>query len=77
MNITERVYEWPLGEWPEAQNAKEIGKATKINLTRGLEGMSMLLLTKHLGWTREGVEALIREVREDLNNPKKHFNHIV
>ena len=27
MNMVKRVYERPIGEWPEAQKAKEIGKA--------------------------------------------------
>ena len=77
VNIVERVYEWPIGEWPEAPKAKEIGKATKMNLLKGLEGLSLLLLTKNLGWTRQQVETFIGEVRQDINNPKKHFHHVL
>ncbi len=77
VNITERIYEWPIGEWPEAQKARYIGRMTKTNLLKGLEGISLLLLTKNLGWTRDQVETFIKEVREDVNDPKKHYNHIV
>ena len=44
---------------------------------KGLEGLSRLLLTHELGWTREQVETLKREVRQDVNDRKKHFHHIV
>ena len=62
VNIVERVYEWPIGEWPEAPKAKEIGNATKMNMLKGLEGLSLLLLTKNLGRTQQ-VETFIGEVR--------------
>ena len=52
INLTERVYEWPLDKWPEAQKTKDIGKATLTNLIKGLEGLRMLVLAKYLGWTR-------------------------
>ena len=71
----EQVYEWSLGEWPEAQKANNSGKATMTNLMKGPEGLSMLLSTRYLGWTRKQVESLMREVREDVNNPKERFSH--
>ena len=77
MDIAERVYEWPIRGWPEAEKAKDIGKMTKINLMKGLESLSRLLLTHELGWTREQVETLKREVRQDVNDRKKQFHHIV
>lgn len=77
VNIVERVYEWPIGEWLKDQKAKDFGKATKTNLMKGLEGLSLLLLTENLEWTRQEVEILIQEVRQDINNPKKHFQQIV
>lgn len=77
VNVMERVYEWLTGEWPEDQKAKDIGKATNTNLMKGLEGLSLLLLTKHLGWTRQEVETLLEESRQDINNTKKHFQQIV
>ena len=50
VSIAERVYTGPPDEWLEARKAKDIGKATtkatKTNLMKGLEGSSMLLLTK-------------------------------
>lgn len=49
VNIMERVYEWPIGDWSEDPKANDIGKATNTNLMKGLEGLSLLLLTKHLG----------------------------
>ena len=47
MNVVERIYEWPIGE--KARKAKEIGKLIETNVLKGLEGLSLLLLTKTLG----------------------------
>ena len=58
INIVERVYEWSMRELPEAEKAKDIGKITKINLMKGLDGLRLLLLNHDLGWTREQVESL-------------------
>ena len=39
----------------------------------GVEGLSMMLLTKQLGWATEEVNDLIQKVRQDLEDLGKHI----
>lgn len=77
LNLMERVYEWALGEWPEAQKATDSGKATMTNLMKGPEGLSMLLSTKYPRWTRKQVETLMRDLCEDVNYSKERLSNIM
>lgn len=70
MNTREMVMKWPCGPWPEDQAGKRLGRLQKQNFLMALEVASLMLFTKQLGWTKEEVEAIIREAREDLG---KHF----
>lgn len=42
------------------------------NIGGGLEGLSLALLTRGLGWDKERVLAYLTAVRKDLYDPKIH-----
>lgn len=71
-NIEERLFKWPTNSWPKDKKHKEVGLWTLANIDRGLEGLSMALLTRGCGMTHAQVTALVTEVRKDLRNPRIH-----
>ncbi|KAI1501566.1 S-adenosyl-L-methionine-dependent methyltransferase [Biscogniauxia marginata] len=63
----------PGNPWPRGEAQKELGALQMRNILEGIHGMSMTLLTKMLGMRAEEVEALLVEVRKDLQNRNIHF----
>ncbi|KKY19808.1 putative methyltransferase domain-containing protein [Diplodia seriata] len=71
--ITEQVVKWAVGAWPKGQKQKMLGRWTLENLGRGLQGISVALLTKVLGWSREEVDLFLIDVRQNMGDRKRHF----
>jgi hypothetical protein len=71
-NVHKKVFKWPTNSWPKDRYYKEIGFWTMANIGSGLEGLSLALLTRGLGWTREEVLVFLTQVRADLKDPKIH-----
>ncbi|RDL31152.1 S-adenosyl-L-methionine-dependent methyltransferase [Venustampulla echinocandica] len=63
---------WPTNKWPKDPNYKELGLWNCENLTQGLSGLSMALLTRVHNWSMEEVEAFLVNVRKELKDPKIH-----
>lgn len=72
VDIEERIYKWPQNWWPKDPKYKEIGMWTLANLDDGLEGLSLALFTRGLGWSKEEVLAFLIDVRKDIRNLKIH-----
>jgi hypothetical protein len=51
---------------------KEIGAWNKIQAFEGVEGWTMALLTRVLGWSTEKVRQHLDGVRKDYRNPAIH-----
>ena len=73
VNVKEEPLMWPVGTWPKGKKEKKIGQYMMINTMEALQGVSMALLTRHKGWSKEEVEVYLIDVRKDILNPKKHF----
>jgi hypothetical protein len=48
------------------------GMWTLENFTTGLQGISLALFTRGLGWTAEELEVFLVDVRKDLRDTKIH-----
>ncbi|KAL6406919.1 hypothetical protein AUP68_09735 [Ilyonectria robusta] len=72
VDIKEKPFKWPINRWPKEKRFKELGEWSKLNTDGLLEGLSMALFTRCLGWTAEEVSVFLVDVRKDLNNPKIH-----
>lgn len=72
INVEEKMFKWPTNTWPKDKKHKEVGLWTLANIDGGLEGLSMALLTRGCGWTKEEVLAFLTGVRRDLRNPRIH-----
>lgn len=72
VDIKEIPFKWPINRWPKEKKFKELGEWSKFNTDDLLEGLSMALFTRCLGWTPEEVSLFLVDARKDLNNPKVH-----
>ena len=67
-----RKYKVPIGTWPRDPLLKEVGKFNYMQANMGLEGLTLRLYSKVLGWAEAEIYALLASVRRDLNNPRIH-----
>lgn len=62
----------PSNPWPKDSVLKEVGKFQLVALLEGLEGLSVGLLTRALGWKEEEVKVLIAKIRPELKDRAIH-----
>ncbi|KAH1383126.1 hypothetical protein KXW98_009414 [Aspergillus fumigatus] len=72
VDVVERRFKIPIGPWAKDPRLKELGLYNKLQWEEGIEGWTMMLLTKFLGWSREEVELYLMRMRQGLRNPKIH-----
>lgn len=60
-NIEEKVFKVPFNGWPKDKKMKEMGRYQALNISQGLEGWSMALFTRVLGWERDDVISYLGE----------------
>src|SRR5436190_1445858 len=72
INVEEVVYKWPTNTWPKDQHYKVLGAWQHTNVMEGLQGFTMALFTRVLGWSKEEVEVFLTEVRNDMRNKAIH-----
>jgi len=72
VNVTEAVFKIPIGPWAKDPRQKEIGAWNKLQAFEGVEGWTMALLTRVLGWPTEKVQLHLSGVRKDYRDPKIH-----
>jgi hypothetical protein len=56
----------PFGKWSDDPNLKRIGSFYEFQMQSALEGYTLRLFTKTLGWSKEDTDALINRVQEEL-----------
>ena len=71
-DVQEALHKWPLNTWPADKKMKEIGAWTYENIMEGMEGFSLSLLSKELGWTKEEIDVFLIDVRRDLRDRSIH-----
>ncbi|EGU86446.1 hypothetical protein FOXB_03036, partial [Fusarium oxysporum f. sp. conglutinans Fo5176] len=72
VDVKETPFKWPSNHWPKEKRFKDLGEWSNLNTVNLLNGLSMALFTRCLGWTPEEVNVFLVDVRKDLNNPKIH-----
>lgn len=72
VDVEERRFAWPLNTWPKAKKDKLVATWMQEDLLTGLQGLSMGLLTRGLGWSTQEVESLLVDVRKDVKNRNIH-----
>ncbi|KAI1849326.1 hypothetical protein JX265_012113 [Neoarthrinium moseri] len=75
VNVTERLFIWPISPWPQGprnEHLRELGRWTRKNLLEGLESLSLMLLTKFGGMSKEEVLQLVQNAKADFWDTKNH-----
>ncbi|KAL4892359.1 S-adenosyl-L-methionine-dependent methyltransferase [Aspergillus ambiguus] len=66
VEVAEQVFRVPFGKWSDDPRMKNIGGFYKYQMQCALEGYTLRLVTKTLGWSKEDTDALLGRVREEL-----------
>ncbi|KAI5802980.1 UMTA methyltransferase family protein [Geopyxis carbonaria] len=72
VDIHERVEKLPIGPWPKDKKLKEVGKFNLLSAMVGLEGFTMALFTRLLGWEPEDVASFIGDVKKQVTDKSTH-----
>jgi hypothetical protein len=72
VNVTGKTLKWPSNSWPKNKNEKLLGFWQNENLTYGIEGFSLALFTRVLGWRKEEVDVFLIKVRRDIKDASIH-----
>lgn len=46
VDVTERRFKWPIGDWPTDRKLKHLGRMNTLRLIQGIEGYMLRLLTR-------------------------------
>lgn len=65
-DIEEQRFVWPTNSWPRDKKLKELGKWTEVNLSEGMDGFTLAIFTRVLGWTKDEVDVLCAQVGLDF-----------
>ncbi|KAH0848541.1 putative methyltransferase [Fonsecaea pedrosoi] len=72
VDVQEHILKLPVGPWAKDQRLKEVGLFETVNMTEGIQGLTIKLFTRCLHWTAAEVEAFLLQVRKDVKNRAIH-----
>ena len=72
VNVQREEFKWPTNRWPRDKKHKLLGMWNQANMLDGLEGFTMGLFTRALGWQPEEVRVFLAGVRKDIYDTQKH-----
>ncbi len=72
VNVQHILFKWPANPWPVDQKHKTLGLWTLANTLDGIEGFTMAMFTRVLGWQPEDVQAFLANVRKDCKDRHIH-----
>lgn len=72
VDVQEKYFQWPSNTWPKGQRMKTLGSYWQEDMLKGLESLSMAVLTRGAGMTKDEVLAMTAEVKKDIHNTNIH-----
>ena len=72
VDVTEKHFQWPSNTWPKRLRMKTLGSYQQEDMLRGLESLSLVVLTTGGGMTKEEVLAMNELVKKDIHNTGIH-----
>lgn len=70
--IVQKVYKLPCNSWPKDPRMKLLGAWEMENMLTGVDGMTMRVFQKGLGWTEAQVQVFLAALRKDVRNQRYH-----
>ncbi|KAI9679520.1 MAG: hypothetical protein M1817_005542 [Caeruleum heppii] len=71
-NIVIRNFRLPIGPWAAEEQKREIGAAQLVAMLEGIQGLTLALWTRFLGWSDQEVEVCLAHVRNEFKSKKVH-----
>ncbi|PMD34320.1 S-adenosyl-L-methionine-dependent methyltransferase [Hyaloscypha variabilis F] len=71
VDVEESIVPFPINTWPRDLHLKTLGLWFQHDLLEGLNS-NIALFTRVMGWSSEEVEALLVDVRKDVENRRVH-----
>ncbi|KAI0480937.1 S-adenosyl-L-methionine-dependent methyltransferase [Xylariaceae sp. FL0804] len=71
-NVTERKYAVPTNAWAPGRSLQKLGQMMTTNWLTILDALTYPLFTGVLGWPASAVDALLKKVRRELEDPQIH-----
>jgi hypothetical protein len=72
VDVVEKHFQWPINPWAKGARMKTIGAYCQENILRGMEALSMAVLTRGAGMTKEEVMELTAAAKRDVPNRDIH-----
>lgn len=70
--VVERKFKIPSNPWPKDPRLRLIGAFELEMFLNGLEGMSLRLFERGMGWSAEETMVFLTGVRKDIKNQRFH-----
>lgn len=75
VDVHEEVYKLPINPWPKDPQSKLLGRFNETHMLDGLQGFSLALLQRGLGWTQDEIEVFLVRVRKAISDRSVHAYH--
>jgi hypothetical protein len=70
--VVKRIFKIPSNPWAKDPKLRLIGAFELENFISGLEGMSLRIFEKGLGWSAQETSVFCAKVRNDIRNQRYH-----
>jgi hypothetical protein len=72
VDVVEEHFKWPTNAWPEDEHLKELGMWQVNNQRAGMEGASLAIFTRWLGWSVGELRGFLGELRGEMEDGNVH-----
>lgn len=72
VNIGEKKFAVPMNPWAKGRDQKTVGAMQMANNLEGVDGITMTVFTRSLGWAPADVEQLLVDVKRDMQDRNIH-----
>jgi hypothetical protein len=72
VNVTEKIFKMPTSPWPKDPKLRLVGAFEQENLFVNLDGISVRVFQKGLGWSAEETSVFLVGVRKDIKDRTIH-----
>ena len=77
VDVHEEVFKLPINAWPKDPRFKFLGRFWEQAFLDGLQGFSLALFDRALGWTQNEIEVYLVNVRKAISDRSVHAYHKV
>jgi trans-aconitate methyltransferase len=73
VNITHKIFKWPMGTWSEEYNLRTLGVSALENFLRVVPIFSRVPFSKGLGWSEDQIDAFIAKTKDEMLKTDRHY----